>query len=112
MNFDEIAKDYDVWYNTPIGEYADNLEKELILKFIEHRKGCKVLDIGCGTGNHVSEFKRNSMDAIGVDASRKMLKVAKNKVKGGDFVLGDAENLPFKDSSFDLVTIITAPRDS
>ncbi|MBN2014963.1 MAG: class I SAM-dependent methyltransferase [Candidatus Altiarchaeota archaeon] len=107
MNFDEIAKSYDSWYGTPIGSYADRLEKKLIFIFTEPKKKKKVLDIGCGTGSYVLEFKRNGMGVVGMDVSRKMLKIAKNKVEGCDFVFGDAKNLPFKDNSFDLVTLIT-----
>ena len=59
-----------------------------------------VLDLGCGTG-FVSSFLPRDCRIVGVDISRGML------VKyGGSFpkaVLGDAENLPFRNGSFNFV---------
>lgn len=59
----------------------------------------KILDVGCGTG--VLTF--NSF-FVGIDPSIGLLKLNKNKVK----INGIAENLPFKDKTFDIVISITA----
>ncbi len=57
----------------------------------------RTLDIGCGTGYDL----RLLDDVVGLDPSRKMLKIAKST--GKKLVLGKAEKLPFPDSSFDNV---------
>jgi ubiquinone/menaquinone biosynthesis C-methylase UbiE len=55
--------------------------------------------MGCGSGFALDYFK----NAVGIDNSIKLLKKAKKPV-----VCCAAENLPFKDNSFDLVLCITA----
>jgi len=58
-----------------------------------------VLDLGCGTG-FVSEFLENC-EVVGLDISEGMARAYREKFKR--VVVGDAENLPFKDKSFDFV---------
>ncbi|MGC9003398.1 MAG: class I SAM-dependent methyltransferase [bacterium] len=60
----------------------------------------KVLDVGCGTGGNLSLF--NGF-VVGVDVSMKALSLARRRKKDALLCLGQAENLPFKDNSFDLV---------
>lgn len=40
-----------------------------------------VLDVGCGTGNHILEFARKKIESWGVDSSKNMLNIAINKIK-------------------------------
>ncbi|MDP9238163.1 MAG: class I SAM-dependent methyltransferase [Chloroflexota bacterium] len=74
--------------------------------------GDRVLDLGCGNGRHTTEAARYAGGRIvGLDFSRDDLVAAKfmyddlvrqGKVKGrADFIVGDAQNLPFKDGAFD-----------
>jgi len=57
----------------------------------------RVLDIGCGTGRFLLPFSRAGV--IGLDFSVNMLQGAGEIAP---VVRGDAEHLPFKDSSFDV----------
>jgi len=59
----------------------------------------KVLDVGCGTAFYAELFENYT----GLDSSKGMLEKAKANV-----ILGNAENLPFKDKSFDVVISVTA----
>lgn len=43
------AKQYDAWYSTPFGKYADELEKELIFEFLGDVERKKILYADCGT---------------------------------------------------------------
>lgn len=77
--------------------------------------GHRVLDIGCGTGTQaIATYGRSQPggSVVGVDASGKMLAVARRKVgrAGLDipFHHADAARLPFEDGRFDIVTITTA----
>lgn len=66
----------------------------------------KLLDVGCGTGNLLSLItKKYEIQLSGVDLSPNMLNIANEKLgEKADLRLGDSENLPFKDESFDMVT--------
>ena len=106
--FDSRAAEYELWYQTPPGQYADALEKELFLRLIQPKFGHSVLDIGCGTGHNLAFFKELGLKATGIDTSKPMLDVAVKKF-GNDVSLyhGQAEELPFDNDSFDIVTLIT-----
>lgn len=95
MNFyDEISKGYDRLY------LDEQLNKINIIKDnIKINKNYRLLDVGCGTGIS-SDFNCFS---IGIDNSIGLLKQNK-KTK----ILALAENLPFKNNSFDIVISITA----
>ncbi len=106
--FDDRATQYEFWYQTPQGQYADTLEKKLFLKLVQPKSGQSVLDVGCGTGRNLSFFKELELREAGIDASKPMLDIASKKL-GTDAELywGHADELPFDNDSFDIVTLIT-----
>jgi SAM-dependent methyltransferase len=52
----------------------------------------KILDIGCGTGHHVSELSGRNIDVIGIDISPSMIKKAKENYPDYKFQVQDATN--------------------
>jgi len=68
----------------------------------------KILDVGCGPGTVTRDIANLTKGKlIAVDGSKEMIKIAKKILSIYDNVecrLGNAEDLPFKDSSFDIVT--------
>ena len=62
------------------------------------------LDLGCGTGFHIPTLLDLGLTVTGVDISEDQLQIAHGRA-GGRAVLvqADASDLPFGDSSFDLV---------
>jgi len=106
--FDECAAEYESWYLTPKGRCADALEKELFLRLVRPEPGQSLLDVGCGTGHNLAFFMELGLKVAGIDASKPMLDVAAGKL-GPDVELrrGRAEELPFDNESFDIVTLIT-----
>lgn len=70
-------------------------------------KTCDVLDVGCGTGEISLVFAGMNHHVAGIDLSEGMLSKAVTKAKEKaymiDFRIGDAEDLPFEDESFDVV---------
>ena len=104
--FDSIAEKYDSWYQKPIGRYADRVEWKCIRSLLPSEKG-KVLDLGCGTGLYTERLKKTGFEVFSLDYSGKMLKVAEKRAEG-NFIRGDAADLPFRDSSFDGIISVTS----
>jgi SAM-dependent methyltransferase len=73
-------------------------------------KGSQVLDLACGTGYFIrrtsSLFNNGEVDFVGLDISRRALRMATDKSPQIPFVQGNAEELPFDDRSFDTVLVI------
>lgn len=91
--YNQIAESYEKRHNSPATNYLRKKELGLIRRFASGR----ILDIGCGTGYHMQHVE----NAVGVDISEEMLKIARKR--GLDVKKASAENLPFRDSSFDTV---------
>lgn len=63
-----------------------------------------VLEVGCGTGNHIAALRDAAgCAAHGMDPSPGMLAEAAQRASGVTLVPGRAEELPFADGAFDLV---------
>lgn len=66
----------------------------------------ELLDVGCGTGPMIELLLRELPDKkyTGVDLTPRMIEVAQEKkLANTKFVVGDSENLPFAEDSFDVV---------
>jgi len=61
-------------------------------------------DAGCGSGMAAQIASERGAHVSGLDAADSLLAIARERVPGGSFHLGDLEHLPFADDSFDLVT--------
>lgn len=92
---------------TPRRDYVFARQKELVLDLIVPLSGERILDVGCGTGNNLQFFREKWCSLTGVDSSGEKLEVARQKYGDrAEFILGQAQNLPFSDDEFDIVTII------
>lgn len=91
--YNYLAGRYDLRQQNPATQLLRSKEKFLIKKY---SKGA-VLDLGCGTGYHLASVE----NAIGVDISEKMLKLARDK--GRPIIQGNIEQLPIKTNSVDTV---------
>jgi ubiquinone/menaquinone biosynthesis C-methylase UbiE len=109
--FDRLASRYDVWYQTPLGAFADALEKEVVFTLADVRSGEWALDVGCGTGNYTLALARLGARVVGVDPATAMLAIATSKTQEAElpvrFARATAEHLPFPEGSFDLVVSVT-----
>lgn len=100
--FNNIARMYD--FNNNIMSFGQHIRiKKKAVKYLK-AKNTKVLDVCTGTGD-IAGFFDKSCDVTGIDFSEKMLEIANKKYPWVEFTKADCTNLPFKDNTFDIVTI-------
>lgn len=102
QSFDFQAQTYDVDKN---GKHARKQYIHIIQQ-IRRLTFSNALDVGCGTGEILSHLLEEYPDMTfsGIDISEKMLEQAQWKTKNRVHLsVGDAENLPYENDSFDLV---------
>ena len=78
------------------------IEESEVEPLVSDLKGKYVLDVGCGTGRWSNYFAKKGANVVGIDANKKMLQIAKKKVKGV-FKIIDARKLEFPAKTFDYV---------
>lgn len=75
---------------------------------LHHRLGIasgdRVLDVACGAGLALELAAVRGARCAGIDASPRLLAVARDRVPEGDLRVGDMHALPWADASFDVVT--------
>ncbi len=101
-NFDAKADNY---FNTWDGKYS-KLMYAGVLEKINLKPFASILDVGCGTGAILSVVVTQNIHvaASGIDISEKMIEKATEIMAGkAELIIGDADDLPWNDSSFDLV---------
>jgi SAM-dependent methyltransferase len=67
-------------------------------------RGTRLLDIGCGAGLAAQLAAELGAQVSGIDAAPAFIEIARERLPGGDFRVGDMEELPYTDASFDVVT--------
>lgn len=108
-NFNNWAKTYDKSVIEDKGEvkiYKNyNLILESVYNLVHDSKLQKpnILEIGVGTGNLASKFLNNDFDIIGIDQSREMLSVAKQKYPKLKVRLGEFLKIPYNNKYFDVI---------
>ena len=111
--FDSVATRYDLMNDLMSGG-IHRIWKRVTIELSGVREGQRVLDVAGGTGDLGSRFARivgpNGRVVLS-DINESMLRVGRDKlidsgtIANLDFVLADAERLPFAERSFDCVTI-------
>jgi demethylmenaquinone methyltransferase/2-methoxy-6-polyprenyl-1,4-benzoquinol methylase len=84
--------------------------KRRLLRMANPRQGEKALDICCGTGDVAFALAAHGCNVIGLDFSEPMLAVARRRASPAlenapRFLQGDAQALPFRENTFDIVTV-------
>jgi ubiquinone/menaquinone biosynthesis C-methylase UbiE len=103
----DIAKVYESWSHSPQGRTIEKSLEQLLVTLLDPKPGERVLDIGCGTGNHLLILSKLGLDVSGLDASPYMLNKARERLGHRSCLrMGIAEDLPFDDNEFDLAVLI------
>jgi len=108
---EKVVKEYDQNRLFSVkGWLTDRLEKKLVYKAIKRANilpPSKLLDVPCGTGRLSLFLAKKGFYMTGVDISPAMISQSKAKTQliqiktHTEFMAGDAESLPFSDSSFE-----------
>ncbi len=98
VDYNEISQIYDD---------VRQADVELINHFlqeIDFTPSTKILDIGCGTGNHADLLQKITHSHVyGIEPSAGMLSRAQQKNSQVVFKPGQADHIPFEDEFFDFV---------
>lgn len=107
LTIKEFTKAADVYETENAGIYEICKEDyPYIAGELEKEDYQDLLDCGCGTGPMISLLyeKDPSKHYTGIDLTPRMIEVGKSKnLAGVDWVVGDCENLPFEENSFDAI---------
>jgi len=115
--FDTISKEYD-GLNRVISFGIDVKWRNRVVKLVADKKPENILDIATGTGDlAISLTSTGAKEIIGLDISDGMLEVGRNKISTKkldhiiSMVIGDSEDLPFRDNTFDAITVAFGVRN-
>ena len=108
--YDKIAKEYHA--TRDIFKHKKEIKK--FISLLPNK--AKILDIGCGAGVPIARNLVNvGFDVVGIDLSKRMLKLARKNVSQAKFMKKDMTKVDFKNNSFDGLTafysIIHVPRE-
>lgn len=84
--------------------YNEFLEVPCMIKAVGKIKNKKLLDVGCGAGIHIKHYLKAGAQCSGIDLSTTMISLAKQNCPHVKFKIGPMNKLPFKNSTFDIVT--------
>lgn len=101
------AAGYDHW----AASYDDHdpsteLDEPFLLEHLHPYPGCRILDVGCGTGRYLRRLATSHYRVIGVDLSKRMLARAREQIGARNdisLVQASAGCLPFRPESFDRI---------
>ena len=103
--FDLLAERYDL-LNDVLSLGQDRRWRKVVASAVGATAGQRVLDLAAGTGTSTRAFTRAGAHCVACDFSLGMLGVgARRPAASVAFVAGDALALPFRDGSYDAVTI-------
>jgi ubiquinone/menaquinone biosynthesis C-methylase UbiE len=97
-------------YDSAASAYAEHLfneleskplDRHLLDRFAEEMKSGRVADLGCGPGHVAKYLSEQGVDAIGIDISPGMIRVARSLCPNLGFEIGDMTALKFDDASLD-----------
>jgi ubiquinone/menaquinone biosynthesis C-methylase UbiE len=118
-----VPQIYERWWRPALGRMFKGVlgpgmkdEHRIARLLLSLSPGDRVLDVACGTGNFTRGFGRSVAPeglAVGIDVSETMLaRAVEDTAKAGldnvGFVRGDAQELPFRDESFDAACCFAA----
>lgn len=116
--FDNIAPYYD-FLNRFLSLGIDTLWRKKAISYLKAHDPKVVLDVATGTADLAIEISKqlNVNKIVGLDIANEMLEIGRKKIKKKkldhliELQLGDSENLPFSDNTFDGATVAFGVRN-
>ena len=106
--FSNVANNYDLM-NDIMSFGTHRLWKKRFIEIVNPLKNDNIIDVGSGSGDLVLEIQKKCLNTKIdiVDLNKEMLNLGKKRIKKGNinFYLQDAENLKFKNNSYDKYLI-------
>lgn len=107
FDFENIKFDEQAILDSLGTRYLSYLEERFVREALNGKGFIRILDVGTGTGRIMGLIAGlHNVELVGVDLSRQMIRHARKKVKAVDFVVADADALPFRSNVFDSVVAI------
>ena len=85
-------------------EVAFRMLYETVFDAVDIKRGTQLADIGCGAGLACEIAHERGASVSGLDASSALIEIAKGRCPRADLRVGEMEELPFDDYTFDVVT--------
>jgi SAM-dependent methyltransferase len=103
-----MQKQGELWGQAPsdwafLQEPKHNPLFEAMLSAANVGKATQMLDAGCGGGGASVLAAERGAQVSGLDAAEGLINLARERVPSGDFRVGDIQDLPYEDESFDVV---------
>ena len=101
IKFAQLSEKYEgiVAPSPPVMPGFDALFKKIVKKVGYGR----VLEVGCATGYLLSKINLQPELLYGLDITPRGVQIANNWIKGANFCLADARNIPYKSNTFDYL---------
>ncbi|MEJ7777864.1 MAG: class I SAM-dependent methyltransferase [Sphingomicrobium sp.] len=105
------------------GDHPQRFQRQMCLELLRRLKdkrevagGLKLLEVSCGRGGGLAAFREAApqVDAVGLDVAETAIDFCRRTYGEGDrlrFVVGSALELPFANSSFDVLLNVEASND-
>ncbi len=119
FELEELAAEYDRWYETPLGAFAEQQELMALQQVLEGlEKGKVIVEVGAGTGRVAAWLARQGFPVIAVEPAAAMRRYGERRTAGlpVQWIAAHAYMLPFPDSSqsavlfFATLEFITEPQ--
>jgi ubiquinone/menaquinone biosynthesis C-methylase UbiE len=115
-SWDALAAWYDGWVGEGGSQHHREAAIPAVMRLLAPQPGERILDIGAGQGVLAPFIARAGAHFVGVDASPRLLAMARQRHGGdGTFLLGDARRLSelpgLREGSFDAVVFLLSLQD-
>jgi SAM-dependent methyltransferase len=108
VSFEDRAANWIAWARDPRDSYW--FFRDAFFELVP-RPPRRTLEVGCGEGRVVRDLAARGYDVVGLEVSPTLVDAAREKDPDGEYVVADAQDLPFTDASFELVVAYNSLMD-